>query len=159
MDIKKYLLILAETMEKKISILQALLEATRRQEQIAIQEDFVLEAFEENMDQKDVLLGQIDELDEGFESVFTQIRTELTAKKELYKDDIKKIQELIRKCTDLEVEIQALEARNRNRLELIFAREQKELRQVKANSKVVSSYYNSMRPSQNVDSIFMDQKK
>ncbi|MBQ8982371.1 MAG: flagellar export chaperone FlgN [Lachnospiraceae bacterium] len=159
MDIKKYLLILAETMEKKISILQALLEATRRQEQIAIQEDFVLEAFEENMDQKDVLLGQIDELDEGFESVFTQIRSELTAKKELYKDDIKKIQELIRKCTDLEVEIQALEARNRNRLELIFAREQKELRQVKANSKVVSSYYNSMRPSQNVDSIFMDQKK
>lgn len=146
-------------MEKKISILQALLEATRRQEQIAIQEDFVLEAFEENMDQKDVLLGQIDELDEGFESVFTQIRSELTAKKELYKDDIKKIQELIRKCTDLEVEIQALEARNRNRLELIFAREQKELRQVKANSKVVSSYYNSMRPSQNVDSIFMDQKK
>lgn len=159
MDIKKYLLILAEAMEKKISILQALLEATRRQEQIVLQEEFVLEEFEDNMDQKDMLLGQIDELDEGFESVFSQIRSELSAKKDLYKDDIKNIQEMIRKCTDLGVEIQTLEARNRNRLELIFAREQKELRQVKANSKVVTNYYNAMKPAQNADSIFMDQKK
>lgn len=159
MEIANYVNILKDTLNKKLSVLQALLEATGRQTQIAEAEDFDLDEFETNMNQKDVLLEQLEELDEGFDRVFQQIRRELAENTDIYKDDVLMCQELIRRCTDLGVEIQAAEERNRQRLEVVFSVQQKKLRQVKTNSKTVSSYYKTMNPVQSSDSYFMDQKK
>jgi len=154
-----YVNILKNTLEKKLSVLQALLEATKRQTLIAEAEDFDLEVFETNMDQKDVLLEELETLDEGFDQVFQEIRKELEDNIDSYRSDIMQCQELIRQCTDLGVEIRATEERNRQRLEGVFSLQQKKLRQVKTNSKTVSSYYKTMNPAQNSDSYFMDQKK
>ena len=148
-----------ETLKKKGSILQALLEATKRQTKIAEADEFDLDDFESNIDQKDVLLEQLNELDEGFDSVFQKIRSTLTSEKEAYRSQLSEIQDLIRKCVDLGVEIQTTEERNRNRLESVFAIRQKELRQIRTNSKTVSNYYKTMNPNQGSESYFMDQKK
>ena len=159
MKLISYIGILKETLTKKLSVLQAYIEATERQAQIAESEDFDLEAFESNMEQKDALLDQVNELDEGFDRVFQQIRADLQVHKDEYKKEIRELQELIRKCTDLGVEIQTMEERNRQRLEQVFSSQQRSIRQVKANSKSVSNYYKAMNPAKNMDSYFMDQKK
>lgn len=159
MDLISYIGILKETLTKKLSVLQAYIESTDRQAQIAEAEEFDLEAFESNMEQKDALLDQVNELDEGFDRVFQQIRTDLQTHKDEYKKEIRELQDLIRKCTDLGVEIQTMEERNRQRLEQVFSSQQKSIRQVKANSKSVSNYYKAMNPGKNMDSYFMDQKK
>ena len=159
MELKQYIIILKETLEKKASILQALLEATERQSQIADAGEFSLDDFMESMNQKDALLEQMDELDEGFESVFGQIRVKLMENKEQYRAEITKLQALIRRCTDIGVELQIKEERNRKRLESVFALQQKELRQVRTNSRTVSNYYKSMSGRQDMESYFMDQKK
>ncbi|MBQ8147391.1 MAG: flagellar export chaperone FlgN [Lachnospiraceae bacterium] len=154
-----YLKILEESLNKKISVLQALLEATRRQSVLAEEESLDMDAFEGTMEQKDALLSQLTELDEGFENVFHGVEAELKDNKSKYRNEIERIQNSIRKCTDLSVELQALEERNKTKLAARFSVQQREIRQVKTSSKAASSYYKSMAGAQNIDSIFMDQKK
>lgn len=158
-QISDYLKVLEDSLLKKATILQALLEISNRQGELADDEMFDLDAFEVTMDQKEALLQQLDELDEGFDSVFQKIEAEVKAQKELYKDSIQTLQQLIRKCTDLGVEIQATEQRNKAKLAVKFADQQREIREVKTSSKVATTYYKSMSGKHSDDSYFMDQKK
>lgn len=158
-QISDYLKILEESLSKKVTVLQALLEVCDRQSELAEGDGFDLDAFELTMDQKDTLLLQLEELDEGFESVFEEIQAEVKAHKDAYKDSIQMLQQLIRKCTDLGVEIQATEERNKAKLAVKFADQQREIREVKTSSKVATTYYKSMSGKHSEDSYFMDQKK
>ena len=157
--VSNYLKVLEESLSKKLTVLQALLEASNRQGELAEEEAFDLDAFETTMDQKEELLSQLEKLDEGFESVFRKIETEVKENKELYKEEVGMLQQLIRQCTDVSVEIQATEARNKAKLSVKFADQQKELRQIKTSNKVAATYYKSMTNTQNTDSYYMDQKK
>lgn len=154
-----YLKILEESLSKKLSVLQALLEASNRQSVLADEEEFDLDAFEETMDQKEALLSQLEELDEGFDSVFRKIETKVKENQDLYKNEIGALQQLIRQCTDISVEIQAAEERNKAKLSVKFADQQKEIRQIKTTNKVAATYYKSMTNTQTADPYFMDQKK
>lgn len=158
-QVSDYLKVLEESLSRKLTVLQALLEASNRQGVLAEEETFDLDAFEGTMDQKEELLSQLEKLDEGFDSVFRKIETEVKENKELYKEEVQTLQQLIRQCTDVSVEIQATEARNKAKLSVKFADQQKELRQVKTSNKVAATYYKSMTNTQNTDSYYMDQKK
>lgn len=157
--VSDYLKVLEESLSKKLTILQALLEASNRQGILAEEEAFDLDAFEVTMDQKEELLSRLEELDEGFDSVFRKVETEVKEHQELYRVEVQTLQQLIRQCTDASVEIQAVEARNKAKLAVKFADQQKELRQVKTSNKVASTYYKSMTNSQTSDAYYMDQKK
>ena len=159
MEIIGYINILKDTLEKKITILQALLEATMRQSEIVNAEEFQVDEFELCMDQKEALLEQLNELDEGFDGTYRQIQSSLKEQKDEYREELLSLQSIIRRCVDLGVELQTLEERNRSKLEIVFSRQQKELRQVKTNSKSVSNYYKTMNVAQGQSSYFMDQKK
>lgn len=154
-----YMTILQETLEKKQTVLQAILEACKRQGELAEQEEFDPDMFNSIMDQKDALLTQLTQLDEGFEKTYEGVRSELNQNRSQYAEQIRNMQNLIRKVTDLGVEIQALEERNRSKLEVRFAGQKKEMRQVKTSNKAASTYYKAMANPQNTDSYFMDQKK
>lgn len=156
---KGYMKVLEESLNKKTTVLQSLLEATKRQSILADAEEFDMDEFETVMEQKDFLLEQLSELDQGFETVYRGVETELKENKEQYCSEIANIQQLIRKCTDLSVELQALEERNKIKLSAKFSNQQREIRQVKTSSKAASSYYKSMSGGQGMDSIFLDQKK
>lgn len=154
-----YMRILEETLEKKAQVLQALLEASRRQEALAEEDAFDMDRFSAVMAEKDALLEQLQELDAGFQETYDGVRGELTGRREQYADAIRRMQAQIRKVTDLGVELQAQEARNRTKLEVRFAGQQKELRRIKTSSRVASQYYRSMAKLQGIDSYFLDQKK
>lgn len=154
-----YMKILEDTLRKKLTVLQALLEACKRQEELAEQEAFDSDAFDITMEQKDALLAQLTKLDEGFEKTYEGVREEMTRNKSQYADQIRQMQALIRQVTDLGVAIRTQEERNRGKLELRFTEQKKEIRQVKTSNKVASTYYKAMANPQNTDSYFMDQKK
>lgn len=156
---KDYMKVLEESLTKKAAVLQSLIEASKRQGLLADDEEFDMDAFEAVMNQKEALLEQLQELDRGFEQVYHGIEAEMKENKEQYRSDIVTIQQLIRTCTDLSVELQALEERNRTKLSVKFSSQQREIRQIKTSTKAASSYYKSMARGQAEDSIFMDQKK
>lgn len=158
-ELTSYVKILKESLQKKVSVLQALLEASARQRDFIDMEEFDLDIFQQMIDQKDVLLEQLDELDQGFEQVFQDVRNELKKNQVQYQQDIDEMQSLIRACTDLGVEIQRFEQQNKNKLVVKFTDQKKELRKIKTSSKVASTYYKTMSKTPNTDSYFMDQKK
>ncbi len=154
-----YMKVLEESLLKKSGVLQALLEASHRQETLAEAEDFDMDAFTDTMEQKDALLEQLKELDEGFARTYEGVQQELNTHREQYADEIQRIQELIRRVTALGVELQTLEERNRAKLEIKFSKQQRELRQIKTSNKVATTYYKNMSNAPASDPYFMDQKK
>lgn len=158
-QVSDYLKILEESLSKKVTILQALLEESKHQGELADSEDFDLDVFEETLEQKDALLNQLEELDNGFDSVFDQIQAEVKQDAKEYKTEIQSLQQLIRKCTDIGVEIQATEERNKAKLAVKFAGQQRELRQIKTSTQVASTYYKSMSSQHMSDPYFLDEKK
>lgn len=159
-DIKNYVEILKESLVKKQSVLQAMLEATKRQA-IYIDEvdELDLDEFQQSIDEKDALLEELEQLDQGFEQVFGQIRIELKAQQANYKSEIDAIQNMIRICTDLGVEIERLEQQNKNKLVAKFSEQKREIRKIKTTNKAASTYYKTMSNTHNQDAYFMDQKK
>lgn len=154
-----YMKVLEESLLKKSGVLQALLEASHRQEALAEAEDFDMDTFTDTMEQKDALLEQLKELDEGFERTYEGVQQELNTHREQCADAIQRIQELIRRVTALGVELQTLEERNRAKLEIKFSKQQRELRQIKTSNKVATTYYKNMSNAPASAPYFMDQKK
>lgn len=156
---QEYLNILITSLRKKSAILRDLLARTEEQKALLTDETFSEKAFMEITEEKAVLLDNLKQQDEGFENLYKKIASALQERKDLYKDEIRTMQQLIRDITDLSVELQSLETRNRAGLELFLRNKRSEIRQVKRSRSAAAKYYNSMSKMNLVDPQFMDKKK
>lgn len=156
---REYLNILIASLKKKNTILRDLLAKTEEQKALLADETFSEKAFMELTEQKTVLLDNLKQQDEGFESLYKKVAPILQEKKDLYREEIRTMQQLIRDITDLSVALQSLEMRNRAGLELFFRNKRSEIRQAKRSRSVAAKYYNSMSKMNLVDPQFMDKKK
>lgn len=144
-DNRRYIVMLTEILEKQLAVLEQMADITSEQERIADDTKFDEEAFEETLTKKDVLIMQFNELDNGFVSVYSRIKSELHNNGQLYKQDISGMQELIRRCTDKGNEIRTMELRNRDKLERCFAMKKKEYSAKQTAATVVGKYNQTMK--------------
>ena len=79
-----YLQMLKESLDKKIEILNQILQYEEQQQEMVKQENFDYEAFDKSVNEKVVLVDQIEALDDGFEKVYDRIRSELLLNKDKY---------------------------------------------------------------------------
>lgn len=154
-----YVSILHQSLERKKEYLNKLLQLTKKQAEIAGEKDFNEDAFEDVINEKDILINNINEIDKGFTSVYDRVRTEVLDNQDVYKKELLAIQELIRECVDLGMEIEATEKRNKALFEHVFARGFKGIKQVKQSKQVANRYYQSMSNGAVNDSILYDRKK
>lgn len=151
--------ILIESLKKKIGIMDNILLASKEQEKLANSTEFDSERFDELFDQKDVLLKEMGELDQGFDATFSRIRDELLDNKEKYRDEILQLQQLIRATVDRGAEIAATESRTKDSLTNVMKRPKQDLAKRKVSSKTVMDYYKTSSQLNHVEPFFMDQKK
>ena len=111
--IENYLGILEESLEKKVLVLDEIEDYTAKQERLLKQEKVSMEELDANMEQKDGLIQKLTALDDGFETLYERVKEQLSTNKDAYKNQIKRIQELITKVTEKSVSIQAKESRNK----------------------------------------------
>ena len=154
-----YVGILSDSLKRKKAYLDEIAELTVKQGELAAQDKFDEEAFGETVDKKETLINNINEIDKGFTSVYDRIRENLLQEKDIYKVELKNIQALINSCMDKGNEIEVLEERNRQKLEVIFAGERKNLRQVKNSRSVANRYYKTMANGMINDAMLYDRKK
>ncbi|QWT52166.1 flagellar export chaperone FlgN [Eubacterium sp. MSJ-33] len=154
-----YVKILRESLERKQRYLTELLQLTNEQSMIAAAEKFDDARFSEIVDKKDILIDNINEIDKGFSAVYDRVRTEIQADPGSYRTDLKAIQELIRTCVDLGMQIEAVEERNRAAMEQVFATKFQGVRQMKQSKTVANKYYKSMANGMVNDSLLYDKKK
>lgn len=151
--------ILIESLKKKIGIMDDILLASKEQEKLSNSTEFDSERFDELFDQKDVLLKEMGELDQGFDATFSRIRDELLDNKEKYRDEILQLQQLIRATVDRGAEIAATESRTKDSLTNVMKRQKQDLAKRKVSSKTVMDYYKTSSQLNHVEPFFMDQKK
>lgn len=159
MQDKEYITILRQSLEKKEKILLMIIEKNKEQRIILTDKTQPPERLEENLTEKGNLIERLDQLDEGFEQVYNRVRDILHEGKEDYKEEIKRMQELIRSITDKSATIQTQEFRNKDLAEAKFASVRKEIRQVRTSNKIASQYYKNMTNTNAVDAQFLDSKK
>lgn len=158
-EMKGYLDVLTDSLEKKVIILDEILKQNELQAQAASAAEFDMEAFEQTVSEKDVLIQEIVRIDSGFESVYERVRIELDANKGLYKEQIRKMKQLIQDIADKSVAVSASEARNKKLVEASFSKAKQQLRQGRTNVKAASDYYKNMSRVNYIDPQMLDTKK
>ncbi len=139
-----YLTALSESLEKKIAVLDEIIEKNKEQEALLKEETFSFEAFDKNAEEKGVLIFRLEKLDDGFESLYEKVREELNANRAAYAKEIAHMQDLIRMITEKSATIQAGEARNKASLEKVFKTEREKLRNGRSGVKALKSYNQAM---------------
>jgi flagellar biosynthesis/type III secretory pathway chaperone len=156
---RTYINILTDTLKRKTSLLEQLIALSSEQERIISSEIPDMDRLDSTFSEKEVLITQLNQLDDGFEKVYQHVKEALQTDKEQLKEQILKLQELIRSVTEKSTQLQVIEHRNKSRFQLFFAGKKKEIRNFKVSSKTADSYYKSVLNSQPGESYFLDKKK
>lgn len=157
-ECKKYLAILIESLEKKIDILDHLLDCNARQSDV-IKANLNLDEFESIVNEKGVLIDALNRIDLGFQSIYDRIKVELIENKQEYTREIDLLQKSISRIAEKSVALETSELRNKQAVENFFSYTRSQLQMNKKNVKAASDYYKSMSQVNYVDSQMIDKKK
>ncbi len=156
---KNYITILVDSLNKKIKLLEYILVENKRQQLSVSSEKMDEELFEETMAKKEDYINQINEIDQGFETVYHHVQEELLVNAGQYKDEISELKELISVITQKSMEVQLSEKRNEQLITKKFSDIRKDIHKSKNVSKVATDYYKAMSKTGVVEPQFLDKKK
>ena len=154
-----YIKLLQDALDRKLLVIRELLELSQQQNDCLKKEIFDEEQFDELMNQKEILLEELNQLDSGFERAYELVRREVADHKNRYKNEIAALQGTIRKITDISVNIQAIEKRNKDAMVVVLSKKRKEIKNSKAQNQAVANYYKTMANQHEIQSFFYDKKK
>ncbi len=155
-----YLNILIDTLKKKEALLSELKSITIKQTAILEKDDFDADGFDNTIDEKQKKIDELLKLDEGFMEMYNKIKDTLVADGKNYAIEIEQAKVLIKKQTDLSVELQALEEKNRVKLTVHLSKGRQKGKDFRTSSRTAAAYYKNMsNHHQDGDSYFLDSKK
>ena len=154
-----YIEIMLQSLNKKLQVLDAIIEQNNIQKEVLEDAKSPVEAFDQTVEEKSRLIEQMQQLDSGFEKLFERVQEELSGHREDYAEAIRTMQSCIRRITDKSMEIQAQEARNKDFMVRKFAYVKETAKSVRTNSKIANQYYKNMMKLNYVSPQFMDNKK
>lgn len=159
MQEREYLDILIRSLQKKLVLLNRIAVLNREQRELLQDENMEPDAFDINVREKDDLISQIITLDKGFDEVYAHIKDLMERDHSAYEDQLNRMRELIRQIMAKDASVRAEEQRNYELAQRKFAGVKSKVREMKANRKMVNSYYQTMMRQNPGDSMFLDNKK
>ena len=124
-----YVRMLEDVLKKKEHLLRDILERTREQEALLKQEELDQERFHEILEEKGRWIEALNEMDEGFDTLFAKVESEIRSHKDRYKENIQRMQKSIVIVSEYGMKIQALENQNSERLKAYLSAERKKIRE------------------------------
>ena len=155
---ENYLLIMIQSLKKKIQVLDCIIDANDRQKSGLEDPNLDPDDFDIIVEEKAKYIEQLDLLDSGFDKLFTRVREELNTNRAAYAEEIKEMQTLIQKVTEKSNRIQVQEARNKDLMTQKFSKIHKQVRDVRMSQQAVNQYYQNMKKINFIDPQFMDNK-
>lgn len=156
---ENYIQIMAESLEKKLDVLDRIMEINKRQLECSSTQSFDAEAYDSIMDEKGVLIDEMNRLDDGFTSTYELVREEIQENPEKYRDSVLKLQDLVRQAVEKAVSVEAQEKRNKASLEAALSMKRQEIRKSRISTNAAAKYYNAVSRINQVDPQLMDKKK
>lgn len=151
--------LLIEALEKKKNVLENILSKSKEQGEVATAQNFDVEQFDRLVDDKSELLDQMEQIDQGFDAVYHRIKDELVNNQAAYKQEIGRLQQLIKETIDLGAQIHATENRTKDSMSNALLNSRQELVKRRTTSKSVMDYYKANSQTTFLDPYFIDQKK
>lgn len=118
---EKYVDILLQSLRKKEQVLNEIIRLDNVQKEQLENEMCSVEDFDQTVEAKSKCIEQLEQLDSGFQKVYDRVSDVLQGDRDTYSEEIRQMKELIRVITDLSVEIQVQEARNKELMTLKFS--------------------------------------
>lgn len=156
---ENYLEIMIQSLQKKAEVLDKIIAQNNRQTDALKDPQLSVDDFEAAVKEKEALIEQLDLLDSGFDRLFGKVRDSLKKDRVQYRDEIKLMQDLIRRITEKSNEISTQEIRNKDLAVQKFSNIRKQIKEVRTGHKIASQYYKNMMNLNYVDSQFLDRKK
>lgn len=154
-----YLVVLIDTLKKKLSMLDELMEMTKYQGKLISEEKVDSDEFDGLFISKQEVIDRLNKADEGFELIYERVKEELTEHPALHEQEISIMKKLITEITEKSISLQAEEQHNHNAMELYFANQRRSIRNTKKSQQGISHYYKSMAGAGVGQSYYMDRKK
>lgn len=159
MNNKAYINIIRDVLQKKSSLLKKLIDLTVSQDECISAAEFDFEKFDKIIEQKSVLIDEVNELDTGFEQLYNNFKQELSENREKYREEIILLQDLIGIITNESIKLQSMEEKNKTKVEMQLANGRQKIKKYQLSNKTVTSYYKNMNSQYNEQSYFLDKKK
>lgn len=156
---KSYIDILQQSLQKKIQVLQEIYQLSLVQMELLKNPELTPEEFEQNIEEKGQYIDALQRLDEGFDELYQRVQVELHSNKEAYRDEILAMKLCIRDITNLSMDIQTTEARNKELATQKFATIKQQVKQVRSSKNILSEYHRNMTQTNYIDPQFMDNKQ
>lgn len=150
---------LEESLVKKLSILTKLEEENEIQKEVlsSMEEEREPE-FDACVDRKAELIDQLELLDDGFQSLFDRVKEEVGKNKDQYRDQIKRMQQLIEEITGKSASLEATEHRNKRLAEQYFSSLRQKMTASKKSSAAAFNYYQTMNNFKDIPPQFLDKQ-
>ncbi len=159
MEKNGYLPVMIQSLKKKEHILTEIIRINQMQSDELENPASDPDDFDWTVQEKTKLIEELELLDNGFQELFGHVQEELNANKMAYADEIREMQEYIRRLTEKSADIQTQEARNKALMEQRFTAVKKQVKEVRKSQKIVNQYYKNMMNTAFVDPQFTDKKK
>ncbi len=156
---RQYLDMLEDSLIKKNSVLDEIKRLNDEQKTCLQGDDIQLDVFDKYIEQKADYIDELETLDQGFETLYSQVAEELSNNREAYAEKIRSMQKLIREITDKSVAIQAQETRNRDLINAYLGKRRTEIKEGRRNSRAALNYYKVQSNTTYTESTFMDSKQ
>lgn len=141
---KRCLTILSDSLDKKIEVLKRIQDYNDAQEKAFTESEPDMDSFDKALEEKEKLIQEILQLDQGFETLYERVKAELDENRDAYRDQIKELQAKITVITELSNAVQAKEARNKKLIENYFANQRMGIKQSRQRARAAYGYQQSM---------------
>ena len=156
---ESYLDMMEESLKDKVRVLNDIIRENEAQKEILESTTgFDEKSFNEAISRKGELIRRVENLNDGFESLYERVKKELEDNKDKHREKIKIFQNLIREITDLSNSIEAGEKRNKALAQNYFSSTKGQINQSRKSSQVALDYYLTMNKSKITPPQFYDTK-
>ena len=159
MQEREYLELLIQSLKKKLLLLNQIIVLNQQQKEMLMDENLDPDTLDVNVREKDELISQVTQLDDGFDEVYAHIADLMKKNHSDYEEELARMRELIRQIMATDASIRTDEQRNYELAQKKFARVKKQIREVKTSQKMVNRYYQNMMQQRQADIQYMDNKK
>lgn len=159
-NINTYISVLHGSLRKKLELIKKLLDLTKKQNKILNEETIDIDSFDRLVSEKEVKINEVLEIDRGFQTVFNKISNIIKESPQQYRQQILEMQNFIRVITDIGVEIENLEQKNKEKFNKFLASKRSDIKDFKVSNKTAVSYYKNMsNQHREWQSYFVDSRK
>ncbi len=156
---ESYLDMMEDSLREKIEVLNEIVKENEIQKDILeSMTELDEKGFDEAISRKGELIRRVDNLNDGFESLYDRVKEELGQNKDKHKERIRVFQDLIRQITDLSNSIEAGEKRNSALAKSYFSVARSKMNQGRKTSQAALDYYLTMNKSKITPPQFYDTK-